>query len=651
MWATGTPIWIVIAAAAAALGAPAVAEATDRYVSKSGANNPTCNQSQPCLTVQHATGTVAQNDDRIHIGPGTYDEPVLTSKRLHFEGAGAGGFAGLGPGDTLVRSVSTNDPALRMLGGGSVRNLRLQGASAPPAPTPQPGLLLSAIAFGDPLSYTVEDVFAVGGTQGAFGESGIRVDDGGTNRTIDASLRAGLPVGLGSGLLVHGANVSSTATGTEIRSLANAGLAATAMVIEAGAELELARSTIADDLAPMRGILVADPGSRLSMDRSRVVLRRSPLRILTNNPGATTGATVINSVVANGDQVGPGQPAIAVSNSGGAGSKTSLIVRGSTIVARGPQVYAALSVGAVNPGSSVAAESTNTVIRATDTDAGPADVDVQVGAGSDTTASFAASTSSFTDLAATGAGASATPPGTGTNLSGDPRFAGEATGDLHLAADSPLVDRGEPVGLSTSELDLDGGPRSVDGNGDCIAAPDIGAFERPAVTCSQPASAGPGTAPATPSVPAAAAPDLLAATIEGFGLERNRFAVGRGATAVAGRRRAPTGSTFRYSISEDATVRIAIERKTKGLRSGTKCAKPTKKLRKRHAKRCVRYTSAGTLTRTAKQGANRHPFTGRIGRRALKPGRYRATITAADAAGNVSGPTSATFTILRARGG
>ena len=130
-------------------------------------------------------------------------------------------------------------------------------------------------------------------------------------------------------------------------------------------------------------------------------------------------------------------------------------------------------------------------------------------------------------------------------------------------------------------------------------------------------------------------------------MARTRFAVGPGATAVAGRKRAHRGSAFQYTISEDATARILIERAAKGLRSGRRCVKPTARLRKRHAKRCVRYTRAGTLTRAAKQGGNRHPFSGRIGRRALKPGRYRATITAADGAGNVSAPRAAKFIILR----
>lgn len=51
--------------------------------------------------------------------------------------------------------------------------------------------------------------------------------------------------------------------------------------------------------------------------------------------------------------------------------------------------------------------------------------------------------------------------------------------DFHLRADSPLVDAGDPDGLTASEsaTDASGQPRIADGNGDCVARRDIGAFE------------------------------------------------------------------------------------------------------------------------------------------------------------------------------
>jgi hypothetical protein len=55
----------------------------------------------------------------------------------------------------------------------------------------------------------------------------------------------------------------------------------------------------------------------------------------------------------------------------------------------------------------------------------------------------------------------------------------------------------------------------------------------------------------------------------------------------------------------------------------------------------------GTLSRAGKQGANSHRFSGRIGRRALRPARYRASLTATDKAGNRSSVRRVRFRIVR----
>jgi hypothetical protein len=55
-----------------------------------------------------------------------------------------------------------------------------------------------------------------------------------------------------------------------------------------------------------------------------------------------------------------------------------------------------------------------------------------------------------------------------------PRFVDPSTGDLHLQATSPAIDAGISVGLTS---DFDGRSVPVDGNGDGVATPDMGAFE------------------------------------------------------------------------------------------------------------------------------------------------------------------------------
>lgn len=61
------------------------------------------------------------------------------------------------------------------------------------------------------------------------------------------------------------------------------------------------------------------------------------------------------------------------------------------------------------------------------------------------------------------------------SLVADPRFAAAGSGDLHLLAGSPAIDRGVSLGYSQ---DLDGVAVPRDGDGSGSAAPDLGAYER-----------------------------------------------------------------------------------------------------------------------------------------------------------------------------
>jgi hypothetical protein len=63
--------------------------------------------------------------------------------------------------------------------------------------------------------------------------------------------------------------------------------------------------------------------------------------------------------------------------------------------------------------------------------------------------------------------------------------------------------------------------------------------------------------------------------------------------------------------------------------------------------RAGRYRTLGTLRQSAAQGTNRIRFSGRIHRRGLRPGRYRAVIRAADAAGNRSVSRVTRFRVAR----
>jgi hypothetical protein len=116
----------------------------------------------------------------------------------------------------------------------------------------------------------------------------------------------------------------------------------------------------------------------------------------------------------------------------------------------------------------------------------------------------------------------------------------------------------------------------------------------------------------------AGAADTQAPLITGLGLSNKTFAVGRASTAIAALAR---GTKLRYSLSEAAKVTVTIKR--------------------------VRGRTAGKLMRGGVKGANAIKFSGRIGKRALKPGRYQAVITAVDAAGNRSAAKRVNFRVVK----
>jgi hypothetical protein len=137
--------------------------------------------------------------------------------------------------------------------------------------------------------------------------------------------------------------------------------------------------------------------------------------------------------------------------------------------------------------------------------------------------------------------------------------------------------------------------------------------------------------------------DNVAPAVSGFTATPSTFRVGSSATPVTSR--AKKGTTFKFSLSEDAAVTINIARPAPGKRSGKRCVKPTKKLS--HAKSCQRLVSRGTLHRTLAAGKRRVKFSGRIGNKKLSPGRYVATIRATDKAGHKSRKKTVKLRVVR----
>jgi DNA-binding beta-propeller fold protein YncE len=130
------------------------------------------------------------------------------------------------------------------------------------------------------------------------------------------------------------------------------------------------------------------------------------------------------------------------------------------------------------------------------------------------------------------------------------------------------------------------------------------------------------TVPAPPPAPGGA--DRTRPVVSAFSVRPRRFRVGA---------RPRRGTRLQFRLSETTSVRIRLQR-----------------LVRRRGSRRSRPIAAGVVTRArVVRGRRSLAFTGRVRGRALRSGRYRATLTARDAAGNVSRARRASFVVLRAR--
>lgn len=103
---------------------------------------------------------------------------------------------------------------------------------------------------------------------------------------------------------------------------------------------------------------------------------------------------------------------------------------------------------------------------------------------------------------------------------------------------------------------------------------------------------------------------------------------------------------MRYRLSKAAQVTLRVERVGKGRRVGGKCRKQTAANRSRKA--CKRYVKLpGRIVKDGKVGLNRTTLAAKIGGRKLKPGRYRLTAVARDAAGQNSTPKRTAFRVKK----
>lgn len=125
---------------------------------------------------------------------------------------------------------------------------------------------------------------------------------------------------------------------------------------------------------------------------------------------------------------------------------------------------------------------------------------------------------------------------------------------------------------------------------------------------------------------------------------RFRLAAGLPGSVSPGR-----GSVVSFRLSERAAVKLGFRRARPGRRRGGRCVPA--RVAQPAARPCTRYAPvAGSIRLDGVRGINRLRFAGRVTRkRRLRPGRYRLTATAEDAAGKRSGSVHSRFTLLPRR--
>jgi hypothetical protein len=158
---------------------------------------------------------------------------------------------------------------------------------------------------------------------------------------------------------------------------------------------------------------------------------------------------------------------------------------------------------------------------------------------------------------------------------------------------------------------------------------------------SQPTSSGSGLAP-----PQSRLLHLERAHVLLLEAQPPHTALGDKLPSVAKNPRIPVGTTFSFTLNEQAHVSFAFIKQASGRTVKGHCVGPTKT--NLNKPRCKRGVTAGSLSFMGHTGLNKLAFQGRISRsKKLTPGRYTLVIAATNATGGRSASHSLRFTIVK----
>jgi hypothetical protein len=170
---------------------------------------------------------------------------------------------------------------------------------------------------------------------------------------------------------------------------------------------------------------------------------------------------------------------------------------------------------------------------------------------------------------------------------------------------------------------------------------------KPSVTIA-PVAAQSGTTSSSASTTERSMPagSSLPANITDLAESHHTWREGRALAAISRRNgQPPLGTTFSFTLSEEAQVDFAFTAQRTGRMSNGDCVAVTNK--NRHKASCKRTVTAGTLIFAAQSGSHKVAFQGRItSSTKLPPGTYTLAIVATNAAGR-SSPQHLTFTIVK----
>ena len=96
-----------------------------------------------------------------------------------------------------------------------------------------------------------------------------------------------------------------------------------------------------------------------------------------------------------------------------------------------------------------------------------------------------------------------------------------------------------------------------------------------------------------------------------------------------------------FSLSEPAAVTVVVARQAPGRKVKGGCRKPGKANRKK--KRCTRFVTVKRVKQVGVAGANAV----KVRTKGFKPGKYRAALTAVDAAGNAAARAKVTIKVVK----